>query len=139
MPFEAYIGYVADKDESIDAGEPLVIEVRDLDTYERKIVRAVVARPGAALEDGDELWILDWVEARQSDAWRIRVIEELDEDDAAAARSDISADDLRRPAEESASYAGGRGRGDSMPGMMGAEEARKYFENIVARKGGPRK
>lgn len=139
MAFEAYIGYVAEKEASIDAGEALVIEVRDLDTYERKVVRAVLARPGVALEDSDELWILDWVEARQSDPWRIRVLEELDEDEAAAARSDISADDLRRPAEESASYAGGRGRGDSMPGMMGAEEARKYFENVVAKKGNPRK
>ncbi len=139
MPFEAYIGYVADKDEAIAAGEALVVEVRDLDTYERKVVRAMVAKPGADLADSDELWILDWVEARQPDAWRIRVIEELDEDEATAARSDISAEDLRRPAEESESFASGRGRGNSMPGMMGAEEARKYFENVVGKKGGPQK
>lgn len=139
MPFEAYIGYVAEKDGEIAAGEALVIEVRDLDTYERKVVRARVAKPGDALEDSEELWILDWVEARQEQPWRIRVIEELEEDDAAAERSDISAEDLRRPAEESESFASGRGRGNSMPGMMGAEEARKYFENVVGRKGGPRK
>lgn len=30
-------------------------------------------------------------------------------------------------------------RGNSMPGMMGAEEARKYFENVVGRKTAPRK
>jgi hypothetical protein len=134
MPFEAYIGYVAERDGAIAAGEALVLEVRDLDTYERQVVRAVVAPPGAVLDGGDDLWILDWVEARQPEPWRIRVLEELDEDAAAAARSDITEADLKRPSQESQDFASGRGRGNSMPGMMGAEEARKYFENVVAKK-----
>jgi hypothetical protein len=136
MPFEAYIGYVADRDAEIEAGEAVVIEVRDLDTYERLIVRAVVGKPGAALEGADDLWILDWIEARQKEPWRIRVVEELEEGDPAAAalRSDITPDDLTSQGEISRTYASGRGRGGAMPGTMGEEEARKYYENIQKRK-----
>lgn len=136
MPYEAYIGYIDDKHEQIDAGESIVIEVRDLDTFERLIVRAKVGRPERPLDDGDELWILDWVEKRQDAAWSIFVEEELDEDDAAASRADISDDDLRAASEESHEYAGGRGRGAAMPEMMGQEEARKYYENVVGKKPG---
>jgi hypothetical protein len=136
MPFEVYIGYVADKDAEIAAGETLTLEVRDLDTYERKIVRALVGKPDASLADSDELWILDWVEARQADPWRIKVLEELEEEDATGLRSDINDTDLKGQADASQRYAGGRGRGGSMPEMMGAEEARKFYENIARLKGG---
>lgn len=136
MPFEAYIGYVAEKDEEIAAGSSFVIEVRDLDTYGRMIVRAVVAKPGQPLEGGDKLWILDWVEARQEEPWSILVEEELDEEAVAAFRSDITQEDLASQAAESKSFASGRGRGASMPQMMGGEEAKKFFENMVTKKKG---
>ena len=136
MPFEAYIGYVAEKDAEAESGEPITLEVRDLDTYERLIVRAIVAKPGAELEDSDLLWILDWVEARQEAPWRIRVLEELEEEDATNLRSDISEADLKAQAEQSQRYASGRGRGSGMPEMMGQEEARKFFENMQAIKAG---
>lgn len=135
MPFEVYIGYVADKDAEISAGTALTLEVRDLDTYERKIVRALVGKPGAQMAESDELWILDWVEARQTEPWRIKVLEELEEEDATSLRSDISETDLKSQADASQLYAGGRGRGKSMPEMMGSEEARKFFENIARMKG----
>ena len=135
MPFEVYIGYVAEKDAEIEAGETLTLEVRDIDTYELKIVRALVGKPGSALADSDELWILDWVEARQAEPWRIRVLEELEEEDATGLRSDINESDLKGQADASQRYAGGRGRGGSMPGMMGSEEARKFYENISRMKG----
>jgi hypothetical protein len=136
MPFEAYIGYVAEKDAEAESGEPIKLEVRDLDTYERLIVRAIVAKPGAELEGSDLLWILDWVEARQEQPWRIRVLEELEEEDATNLRSDISESDLKEQAEQSQRYASGRGRGSGMPEMMGQEEARKFFENMQAIKAG---
>lgn len=139
MPFEAYIGYVAERDDEMTAGTPFVIEVRDLDTYERLIVSAVVARPGQPLEGSDKLWIVDWVEARQEDPWSIRVEEELDEEAVAAFRSDISKEDLSSQADESKSFASGRGRGGSMPQMMGGEEAKKFFENMTALKSGNKK
>ncbi|MCX7180414.1 MAG: hypothetical protein NTX56_17190 [Proteobacteria bacterium] len=134
MPYEAYIGYVADRDAEIESGEPITLEVRDLDTYERMLVRAVVGKPGSTLADSDKLWIVDWVEEKQADPWLIKVLEELEEEDATGMRSDISADDLKSQAEQSQRYASGRGRGGAMPEMMGQEEARKFFENMQARK-----
>jgi hypothetical protein len=134
MPYEAYIGYVADKNEQIGNGESIVIEVRDLDTFERLVVRAKVGMPGQPVEGGDELWILDWVEKRQEEPWSIVVEEELDEDAAEACRADIDEKDLRAASEDSHQYAGGRGRGAAMPEMMGQEEARKFYENVVGKK-----
>lgn len=139
MAFEVYIGYVEGHDAEIDAGESLVLEVRDLDTYERRIVRALVTRPGTALSDSDDLWILDWVEARQGDPWRIRVLEELEEENATGLRADITTEDLKAQAQASQTYAGGRGRGGAMPEMMGQEEARKFYENMQSRKLGVKK
>ena len=136
MPFEVYIGYVAEKDEEIAAGTPFNMEVRDLDTYGRMVVSAIVAKPGQTLEGSDQLWILDWVEARQAEPWSIKVLEELDEDAAASLRSDITQEDLSAQAIESKSFASGRGRGGSMPQMMGGEEAKKFFENMVTKKKG---
>ena len=135
MPFEAYIGYLTDKDKNdrpeIAAGEPFTIEVRDLDTFERKIVRAVVAAPPAAVDGGEALWVLDWIESRLEVPWSIRVLEELDEAAAEAERSDIGEAERRAAAEDSAKYGGKKYRGSQMPEMMGQEEARKYFENVA--------
>lgn len=130
MPYEAYIGYVAEHDAEAESGEPVVLELRDLDTFERLVVRAVIAKPGTPLDGGDALWIVDWVEARQPNAWSIKVLEELDEEDATSFRSDISQDDLKAQAEQSQKFASGRGRGGAMPEMMGQEEAHKFFENM---------
>lgn len=137
MPYEAYIGYLAAEDQTtrqeIVDGEPIVVEVRDLDTFERLIVRALVAEPPGAVEGGDELWVLDWTEKRREQAWSIKVLEELDEAAAEAARSDIGAQDLTAAADESQKYGGRRYKGSQLPEMMGQEEARKYFENLVSK------
>lgn len=134
MPYEAYIGYLDDKDEEINKGESMVVEVRDLETFERLIVRAKVGKPERPLDNGEDLWILDWVEKRQEIPWTIIIEEELDEEAIEATRSDINEQDLRAASKESHQYAGGRGRGGAMPEMMGQEEARKYYENIVGKK-----
>jgi hypothetical protein len=138
VPFEAFIGYLTDEDQNpkpeIAAGEPLVVEVRDLDTFERLVVKAHVTEPGTPLEGGDELWVLDWVEARLEEPWSIKVLEELDEDAASEARSDITEEDRRASSEESKKYGGKRYKGSELPDAMGQEEARKYYENMVAKK-----
>ncbi len=135
MPFEAYIGYLTDKDKDerpeIAAGEPFTIEVRDLETFERKIVRALVAAPPAALEGGEALWVLDWIEARLEAPWSIRILEELDEAAAEAERSDIGEAERRAGTQESEQYGGKRYRGSQMPDMMVQDEALKYFENVA--------
>ena len=138
MPFEAFIGYLTEEDQTVKAeiqkGEAVVVEVRDLDTFERLVVRAMVAEPGTALEGGDELWVLDWVEERQEAPWSIKVLEELDEDAADKERSDITDADRRASSEESAKYGGRKYKGSELPDAMGQEEARKYYENVVVKK-----
>ncbi len=137
MPYEAYIGYLCAEDQTtrqeIVDGEPFVVEVRNMDTFERLIVRALVAEPPGSVEDGDELWVLDWTEKRREEAWSIKVLEELDEAAAEAARSDIGAEDLTAAADESRKFGGRRYKGSQLPEMMGQEEARKYFENLVSK------
>lgn len=138
MPYEVYIGYLKDKSQEtkpeIADGEPLVLEVRDLETFERLVVKALVAEPPGTVEDGVELWVMDWIESKLDTPWSIRVLEELEEDALQDARSDIDAADLAAPAEQLAKLGGKRYRGSQTPQMMGQEEARKYFENVVAKK-----
>jgi hypothetical protein len=140
MAYEAYIGYLTDAAQKtrpeIVAGEPFVIEVRDLDTFERLVVRAVVAEPPAKVESGQELWVLDWVESRTPTPWSIRVIEEIDSDQLEAARSDITEADRTAAAEESLKYGGRKHRGSELPDAMGGEEAKKYYENMISKRKG---
>ena len=141
MPIEAYIGYLSDESKDVRTevteGKPFVVEVRDLDTFERLVVRAVVAQPGADLDDADELFVLDWIENRQEEPWSIRVIEELDEEESEAARADITDADLTAAADESRKFGGRKYRGSELPDAMGQEEARKFFEH--AQNKGPKK
>ena len=134
MPYEAYIGYLSDESKEarpeIASGEPFVVELRDLDTFERKVVQAIVAAPGQALEGGDELWVLDWIENRMDDPWSIKVLKEFDEEEEAAARADISEADLAAASEESTKYGTRRYAGSQLPDAMGAEEARKFYEHV---------
>lgn len=138
MPYEVYIGYLKDESQEtkpeIVNGEPLILEVRDLDTFERLVVKALVAEPPGTVEDGAELWVLDWIESKLDTPWSIRVLEELEDDALADARSDIDDADLAAPAEELQKYGGKGYRGSQTPQMMGQEEARKYYENVVSKK-----
>jgi hypothetical protein len=141
MAYEAYIGYLTDASQNtrreIMAGEPFVIELRNLDTFERLVVRALVAEPPAKVEAGEELWVLDWVENRRPVPWSIRVLEELDEEQLEAARSDITEADRTAAADESRKYGGRKYRGSELPDSMGGEEAKKYYENLVSKRKGP--
>ncbi len=137
MPFEAYIGYLSDESKAvrteIAAGDAFVIELRDLDTFERKVVRAIVTEPGQVLEGGDELWVLDWIENRLDDPWSIKVLEELDEEQEEAARADITPADLAAAAEESSRFGTRKYAGSQLPDAMGQEEARKFYEHVTGK------
>lgn len=138
MPYEVYIGYLKDvshetKPEVLNK-EPFILEVRDLDTFERLVVEALVAEPPDFVQGGEQLWVLDWVEKKLDAPWSIQVLREMEEDALEDSRSDISKADLEAPAKE-AQRLGGRGyRGSQTPQMMGQEEARKYYENVVDKK-----
>jgi len=141
MAYESYIGYLTDSSQKtrreVLEGEPFVIELRDLDTFERLVVRALVAQPPAAVEDGQELWVLDWVENRQAVPWSIRVLEEIGEEQLEAARSDITEADRTAAADESMKYGGRKYRGADLPDSMGGEEAKKYYENMISKRKRP--
>jgi len=138
MSYEAYIGYLKNSDQEtkqeIVTGEPLVLEVRDLDTFERLVVKAIVAEPPNVVDEGQELWVLDWIEAKLEKPWSIRILEELDEDAAAAARSDVSDEDRQAQAKESVKYGTRKRAGSELPDMMGQEEARKFYQNVVGKR-----
>jgi len=72
--------YVLSQQADIDQGKPVVVEVRDLDTFERLITKSLIVPPGKVLEDGEPLTVLNLAENVISDAWKIRVLEELDSD-----------------------------------------------------------
>jgi hypothetical protein len=137
LPYEAYIGYLTDNSQEIrnevKEREPFVLEVRDMDTFERLVVKAVVSDSADAIQGSDELWVLDWIENRMEAPWSIKLLEELTEEDIEAERSDVTDSDRTSAADEAKKYGGRKYRGAQLPDTMGGEEARKYYENVVAK------
>ena len=137
MPYEAYIGYLTDNTQEIrnevKERKPFVLEVRDMDTFERLVVKAVVSDSADAIQGSDELWVLDWIENRMEAPWSIKLLEELTEEDIEAERSDVTDSDRTSAADEAKKYGGRKYRGAQLPDTMGGEEARKYYENVVAK------
>lgn len=76
--FEVLEEYVHSQRGDIDQGKPVVLEVRNTETFERLVVRAMVAPPGQTLEGGVQLALMNLAENVSSDQWQIRVLEELD-------------------------------------------------------------
>ena len=136
MEYEAYIGYLDEQREAMAAGEPIVVEVRDRDTFERLIVRAIVNENAEELPGCDTLHVVDWIENSTPQTWGIKVLEELDPDSQNAVRSDIGESDLKAMAEASREFTGAKYKGSNLPEMMGQDEIRKYTEH-VERKGRP--
>ncbi|MBI4319458.1 MAG: hypothetical protein HY675_13300 [Chloroflexi bacterium] len=59
----------------------VTLEVRDIGTWERKVVKALVARSVDDLADGEKLFIEDYGGNLQTAPWAIKVVEELDSDE----------------------------------------------------------
>ncbi len=76
--FEVLEEYVHSQRAEIDQGKPVVLEVRNTDTFERLVVRALVAPPGRTLGHGTPLALMNLAENVSSDEWQIEVLEELD-------------------------------------------------------------
>lgn len=90
--YSALCEYVDSFKAEIDAGREVLLEVRDLSTWERKVVKAVLIRRSDALEGADLLRIEDYTGDFRPDVWSIRIVEELDAD----ALESIPRSDLRR-------------------------------------------
>lgn len=76
--YEILEEYVLTQQSAIDRGEPIVVEVRDTDTFERLVVKAQIAPPGRDLAGSDELVLRNLAENVAARGWKIRVLDELD-------------------------------------------------------------
>ncbi len=96
--YEILEEYVSSQRLDIDQGRPVIVEVRDRDTFERLVVKAHIAPPGTELDGGQQLILRDLVENVAADDWQIAVVEELDAD----AIQSRAVSDFRKDAAEGA-------------------------------------
>ena len=80
--YEILEEYVHSQRAAIDQGSPVIVEVRDTDTFERLTVKARLLPPGAAEENADQLVLRDLAENVAADDWKIVILEEVDPDTA---------------------------------------------------------
>lgn len=76
--YEILEEYVLSQQAAIDRGDPVVVEVRDTDTFERRVVRARIAPPAGDLPESCELVLRNLAESVSARGWKIHVLEELD-------------------------------------------------------------
>lgn len=76
--YEILEEYVEAQRGDIESGQPVVVEVRDTDTFERLVVKALIGPPARPIPGGDQLALMNLAENVSSDAWTIQVLEELD-------------------------------------------------------------
>jgi len=78
--FEVYWMYLEDSLEDIRQNKPVVLEVRDLSDFTRKVVKAEVKEDFNALPGAVKLWIRDLKDEITDQYWGIKVLEELPDD-----------------------------------------------------------
>ena len=78
--FEIYDGNVKDNEKNIEEGNPIIVEVRDLTDFTRKIVKAVISRTQDSIPNGVDLWFKDKDDKLVLDPGSISVIEEVGDD-----------------------------------------------------------
>lgn len=76
--YEILEEYVHAQRAAIDQGNPIVVEIRDIATFERLTVKATVFPPNSGGEDADTLVLRDLAENVAADDWKITVLEEVD-------------------------------------------------------------
>lgn len=76
--YEVLEEYIESQRQDIEEGRPVVVEIRDEDTFERLVVKAQIGLPGKPIAGGDQLTLKNLAENIVSDAWTIQVLEELD-------------------------------------------------------------
>lgn len=76
--YEVLEEYIESQRQDVEQGSAIVVEIRDVDTFERLVVKAQVGLPERPIAGGDQLILKNLAENTVSDAWTIRVLEELD-------------------------------------------------------------
>jgi hypothetical protein len=80
--YEILEEYVLSQQAAIDQGNSVVVEVRDVDTFERLTVRARIFTPNSDEEGKDTLVLRDLAENVAANDWSISIIEEVDSETA---------------------------------------------------------
>lgn len=76
--YEILDEYVLAQRAAIDRNEPVIVELRNTDSFERLVARALIAPPGRQLADSEGLVLRNMAENVGDQGWSIRVLEELD-------------------------------------------------------------
>lgn len=84
--YEVFHSFLDANSEAIESGQPILLEVTDLDTLEKKVVRALVKERAEQSEGWSELWVRDKEDKIQPQPWAIKVLEELDPDEVRVTR-----------------------------------------------------
>ncbi len=85
--YEIYEGYIDDHKDDMKEGKDFIVEIRDLATFERMIVRALVSREPESIEGGTPLWVKDFYDEIIPTPGAIKILEELDDDEFQAEKS----------------------------------------------------
>lgn len=96
--YEILEEYVSSNRAAIDSGQIVTVEVRNMDTFERLIVKAKIFAPENRGEAADQLILHNLAENVEADDWGIEVVEELDPDNIQS----VAKSDYRRNAPDGA-------------------------------------
>jgi len=77
--YEVFQAYLDKQVKKIEKGEAVVLEVRDLSDFTRKVVKAKVNKSKESLPNGVDLWVHNLKDEIYPEPWVIEVVEELDE------------------------------------------------------------
>lgn len=88
--YEVYEAYVDGHEAEIERGEEFALEVRDLATLARLVVRAIVSKDPTRTPGGQTLWVRAYNDEDILGPWAIQILEELDEDEVQPIRADVA-------------------------------------------------
>lgn len=66
--------------DAINAGEAVMLEVKEYATFTRRLVKAKVAQKKEQLKNPQDLWIMGSTEVLYPEPWVIEILEELDDE-----------------------------------------------------------
>ena len=88
--YEIYEAYIDGHEAEIDQREVFTMEVRDLTSFARIVVKARISKDPAVMPEGRKLWVRAYNDEDVRGPWAIDIIEELDDDDVQPVRGDVA-------------------------------------------------
>ncbi len=88
--YEIYEAYLDGHEAEVDQGREFAMEVRELATFERLVVRARISKDPAALPGAAKLWVRSYNDEDVLGPWAIQILEELDDDEVQPVRGDVA-------------------------------------------------